>query len=68
MDFLNFLIAVTALIIAILAYQQSAKSRDLKTRVNFLRDITADALSRMEKTLRKEPKQDEHSPDQPSSK
>ena len=61
MAVLNFLIAITALIIAILAYQRSAGSKDLKTQVNSLRKKTADTLAKMEKALRKGGKEDEQS-------
>ena len=54
---LNFIIAIIALIIAILAYQRSAGSKDLKDQIKSLREKTADTLARMEKALRKEEKE-----------
>ncbi|MEW5980170.1 MAG: hypothetical protein AB1898_30615 [Acidobacteriota bacterium] len=54
---LTFLIAVAALIIAILAYKRSGGSKqDLQSQLDNLRQKTADALSKMEKSLRGEDK------------
>jgi len=53
---LNFIISIIALIIAVLAYQRSAGSNDLKTQLNALREKSADALANLEKALRKQGK------------
>jgi len=53
---ITFLIAVVALIIAILAYQRMGGS---KIDPKKLREKTADTLSKMEKSLRKEDKKEE---------
>ena len=50
MGALNFIIAVVALIIAILAYKRSGGTIDLPKD---LREKTADTLSKMEQALRK---------------
>ncbi|MEW6441837.1 MAG: hypothetical protein AB1640_12960 [bacterium] len=57
---LTFLIAVAALIIAILAYKRSGGStQDLQNQVDSLRQKTADALSKIEKSLRGEDKREQ---------
>ena len=50
---LSFIIATVALVVAILAYQKAAGSNDLETQLNALREKSADALSKLEKALRK---------------
>ena len=55
---LSFIIALAALVIAILAYQKAAGSNDLEAQLNSLREKSADALSRLEKALRKQDKED----------
>ena len=47
MDVLNFIIAVVALIIAVLAFQRTGGTKDL-------RKSTAELLSKMEKKMREE--------------
>lgn len=61
---LSFIIALVALVIAILAYQKAAGSNDLETQLNSLREKSADALSRLEKALRKQDKEDMLSADE----
>jgi hypothetical protein len=56
---INFLIAVTALVVAILAYQKAEGSKDMKEQLTSLRERTADTLSKMEKAIRKEEKEGE---------
>jgi hypothetical protein len=46
MSVVNFILAVIALVIAILAYQRSGGTKEI-------RDRTADALGKMERTLRR---------------
>ena len=46
MTLINFLLAVVALIIAILAYQKAEGSKDMKEQLTTLRERTADTLSR----------------------
>jgi len=58
MVIVSFLVALVALVIAILAYQKAAGSSDLETQLNSLREKSADALSRLEKALRKQEKED----------
>ncbi len=55
---LTFLIALVALIIAVMAYRRTTAPRELETQMDALRDKTADALSRMEKSVRREEKSD----------
>ncbi len=45
MTIINFILVIIALVIAVLAYQRAGGTREL-------RDKTADALSKMEKSLR----------------
>ena len=52
----TFLIAVAALIVAVLAYRRTTAPREWETQVDALRHKTADALSKLEKSLRKEDK------------
>jgi hypothetical protein len=59
MAVLAFIIAVIALVVAVLAYQRAEGSKDLKTQLNSLREKTADALSKVEKALRREDKKDQ---------
>jgi len=59
MTVLTFIIAVIALLVAVLAYQKAEGSKDLKTQINSLRKKTADALSKVEKALRREDKDDQ---------
>jgi len=47
MDILNFVIAIVALIIAILAFQRTAGSKELKKS-------TAELLAKMEKRMRED--------------
>lgn len=55
MGFLAFLIAVAALFVAVLAYKRSGGSREnLEQELDALRRKTADALARMEKSVRGE--------------
>jgi hypothetical protein len=61
---LSVVIALVALVIAILAYQKAAGSNDLETQLNALREKSADALAKLEKTLRKQQKKDEPSTDE----
>ena len=50
---LNFLIAVAALIIAILAYKKAGgSSEDLQRQMESMRQKTADTLAKVEKSLR----------------
>ncbi|MFO7984866.1 MAG: hypothetical protein R6U38_03320 [Desulfatiglandaceae bacterium] len=46
MSIVNFILAIVALIIAILAYQRAGGTKELRGR-------TADALSKMEQSLRR---------------
>ena len=46
MNVVNFILAIIALIIAVLAYQRAGGTKDL-------RDRTADALNKMEQSLRR---------------
>ena len=53
MAILNFIIAVVALIVAIAAYRKAGGDTvSLKTQVNALREKTAEALEKAEKTIR----------------
>ena len=61
---MSFIIAVVALLIAILAYQKAAGSNDLERQLNSLREKSADALAKLEKALRREPKEDVPSADE----
>jgi len=56
MTIVNFIIAVIALIVAILAYQRTGGSKDLKIQVSAFRKKTADALAKIEKALRNQEK------------
>ena len=47
MEILNFLIAIVALIIAVMAFQRTGGTKDL-------RKSTAELLAKMEKTVREE--------------
>jgi hypothetical protein len=58
MGALTFLIAVVALILAIMAYRRTTAPREWETQMDAMREKTADALSRMEKSIRKEEKGD----------
>ncbi|RTZ91200.1 MAG: hypothetical protein DSY91_05365 [Deltaproteobacteria bacterium] len=60
MTVLAFIIAIVALVIAVLAYQKAGGIRDLQEQAEALRFVadnlrekTADALDKLEKTLRK---------------
>ena len=59
MAVINFLIAVIALVIAILAYQKAEGSKDMKEQLTTLRERTADTLSKMERAIRKEETEEE---------
>jgi len=81
MEFLTFLIAIVALIIAVLAFQRTGGIQDLRKQMEDLseksdhatkgaRDVTADALGRLESFIRgqdksRSPEQEE--PKTPSS-
>ena len=57
MTILNFIIAVIALVVAVLAYQRTGGTADLKKQVELMgsiRDKTADLLAKLEKKVRKE--------------
>ena len=61
MAVLNFIIAIVALVVAILAYQRSGWAVDARketdtpgTMADCLREKTANALSRVEKAVRKD--------------
>jgi hypothetical protein len=65
MEGITLLIAVVALVLSILAYQRTGGTADLKKQVealnaivDSLREKTADALDRLEKTIRKSEKGD----------
>jgi hypothetical protein len=47
MEILNFIVAIVALVIAVLAFQRTGGTKDLKKS-------TAELLSRMEKKMREE--------------
>jgi hypothetical protein len=49
---LALLVALLALGVAILAYQETGGSKDLSRRLDTLRQETAESLSKMEKALR----------------
>ncbi|HNR13226.1 MAG TPA: hypothetical protein PKJ77_01145 [Thermodesulfobacteriota bacterium] len=51
---LTFVIAVAALVVAILAYQRAAGAKDMDAQLSSLRARTADALAKMERSLRKQ--------------
>ena len=60
MTILAFIIAIVALVIAVLAYQKAGGIRDLQEQAEALRFVadnlrekTADALDKLEKSLRK---------------
>jgi hypothetical protein len=60
MTVLAFIIAIVALVIAVLAYQKAGGIRDLQEQAEALRFVadnlrekTADALDKLEKTIRK---------------
>ncbi len=69
MTILTFIIAVVALVVAVLAYQKAGGIRDLQEQAEALRFVadnlrekTADALDKLEKSLRKaEEKKEEKS-------
>lgn len=52
MTVLNFIIAIIALVIAILAYQRTSEKGELRKQIDSLRQKTADVLSKTEKALR----------------
>jgi hypothetical protein len=52
MTALNFIIAIIALVIAILAYQRTSEKGELRKQIDSLRQKTADVLSKTEKALR----------------
>ena len=57
---LIFLIAVTALVVAILAYKKAGgSSEDLQRQIESVRQKTAGTLAKMEKSLRGEDKPEE---------
>ena len=57
---LTFLIAFTALVIAIMAYKKAGgSSEDLKRQADFLREKTNETLSKVEKSFRGEDKKPE---------
>lgn len=49
---LALLVALIALGVAVLAYQEAGGTRDLSKKLDGLRQETADSLSKMEKALR----------------
>lgn len=49
---LALLVALVALAVAILAYQEAGGTKDLSKKLDALRQETADSLSKMEKALR----------------
>jgi hypothetical protein len=54
---LTFLIALIALIVAVLAHRRTAGPKDWESQLEGVRERTADALSKLEKSLRKEGKE-----------
>ncbi|MBN1559696.1 hypothetical protein JW998_05570 [candidate division KSB1 bacterium] len=53
MDFINFLIAVAALVIAVLAYRKAGGDmKGIKEQMNSLRQTAAEALEKAEKAIR----------------
>lgn len=55
MSFLNFILAVAALVIAILAYRKAGgDTENMKEQVNSLRQRTAEMLEKMENTVNPE--------------
>jgi len=54
MAILALIISIVALIVAILAYQRTGGTADLARSVDVLRDRLADALDRLERSLRRE--------------
>ncbi|MFH1625850.1 MAG: hypothetical protein ABID54_11960 [Pseudomonadota bacterium] len=57
MTVVNFIIAIVALIIALLAYQRAGGMADVKRQIESLgsfREKTADLLAKVEKTIRHE--------------
>jgi ABC-type transporter MlaC component len=55
---ITFLMALGALVLAVIAYRRTAAPSEWENQMNALRDKTADTLSKMEKSLRKENKSD----------
>ena len=59
MSFINFIIAVCALVVAILAYQRTEGPGDEKDLFSVLREKVGDAFSKIGSALqKKEPKQE----------
>ncbi|MDY6856603.1 MAG: hypothetical protein SWO11_18235 [Thermodesulfobacteriota bacterium] len=57
MTVVNFIIAVIALIVAVMAYQRVGEENDLKeqvTALDSLREKAADLIEKLEKKLRRE--------------
>lgn len=79
MEILNFILAVTALVVAVLAFQRTGGIHDLRRQMEDLseksehatksaRDLTADALGRLESFIRgqgKPPSPDREEPKEP---
>jgi hypothetical protein len=53
---LALLIALVALIVAVLAYRRTPGPKESETQMDTLRQKTADVLAKMEKSLRKDEK------------
>jgi len=56
---LTFLIALIALILAVLAYRRTGGPKNWESQMEGMRAKTADALSKLEKSLRKEDREKE---------
>lgn len=78
MELINFVIGLAALIIAILAFQRTGGMQDLRKQIEDLseksehttktaRDMTADALSRLEGFIRGQDKSPSPDKDEPPS-
>ncbi len=53
MDVINFIIAVVALVVAILAYRRTGGDmKGMKEQINSLRETAAEALDKAEKAVR----------------
>ena len=50
----TFLIALIALIVAVSAYRRTTAPREWETQMDALRQKSADALAKLEKSIRKE--------------
>lgn len=78
MEFVNFVIALAALIIAVLAFKRTGGMQDLRKQMEDLseksehttktaRDMTADALARLESFIRGQDKAPSPEKDEPPS-